>query len=90
MPHLDLSDDEGATLIKKLHATVENDRYPLCSLLGPGCALLPILPTGYARKARAFAQERAVAIEAPVRGDDHAFCATLRNLHIRHKKDACR
>lgn len=28
MPHLGLSDDEAAVLIKKLHDTVHNDRYP--------------------------------------------------------------
>jgi hypothetical protein len=27
MPHLDLSDDEAATLIKELHAIVKNNRY---------------------------------------------------------------
>ena len=47
-------------------------------------------PSGRPARYRAFAQERAVAIEAPARGDDHAFCATLRDLHIRRKKDACR
>jgi hypothetical protein len=29
MPHLDLSDDEAAALIKELRRTVDNDRYPL-------------------------------------------------------------
>jgi len=28
MPHLDLSDDEAAALIKELHDTIHNDRYP--------------------------------------------------------------
>ena len=28
MPHLDLSDDEVAALIKELHAIIENNRYP--------------------------------------------------------------
>jgi hypothetical protein len=29
MPHLDLSDDEAAALIKELHTIVDRDRYPL-------------------------------------------------------------
>jgi hypothetical protein len=28
MPHLDLTDDEAATLTRELHEIVENDRYP--------------------------------------------------------------
>ena len=28
MPHLDLSDDEAASLIKELHDIIERDRYP--------------------------------------------------------------
>jgi hypothetical protein len=28
MPHLDLSDDEAAALIKEPHAIIENNRYP--------------------------------------------------------------
>jgi hypothetical protein len=28
MPHLELSDDEAAALIKELHDTIHNDRYP--------------------------------------------------------------
>jgi hypothetical protein len=28
MPHLDMSDNEAAALIKELHDTVDNNRYP--------------------------------------------------------------
>lgn len=28
MPHLDLSDDEAAALIKELHTITDSDRYP--------------------------------------------------------------
>jgi hypothetical protein len=31
MPHLDLSDDKAAALVKELHHTIGNDRYPLFS-----------------------------------------------------------
>jgi hypothetical protein len=40
MPHLDLSDDEAAALIKELHDTIDNNRYPLSPRI---CTLRAIL-----------------------------------------------
>jgi hypothetical protein len=38
--HLDLSDDEAAALIKELHDTVDNDRYPFSERVGTLKAIL--------------------------------------------------
>jgi hypothetical protein len=76
MPHLDLSDDEAAALIKERHDIVENDPYPLSprnrilrgilAKLRPEPARAPLPPP------TVYAPPRATALE----GDGNSALAT--------------
>jgi hypothetical protein len=68
MPHFDLSDDEvAAALIKELHDTLDNDRYPTVSAHPDA--------EGHSRQAQARAGPRAAAAAA------EAVCATASNRY---------
>jgi hypothetical protein len=52
MPHLDLSDDEAAALIKELRETIDNDRYPFSARIHTLRAILAKLAPQPVQEAR--------------------------------------
>ena len=65
MPHLDLTDDEAAALIKELHAIVGSRRYPLSPRIQTLRAILNKLRPEPVRKAVAAAEGLRAAEQRP-------------------------